>query len=62
MGITGLLVILDKQFLQVLEGPGSELNTLYEKIIRDSRHKNPKLISYTAIHDRHFKAVDCTYI
>ncbi len=55
LGITGLLAILDQKFLQVLEGPGPELNALYEKLMRDARHKNPKLISYDAIHDRHFK-------
>ena len=54
LGITGLLVILTKKFLQVLEGPGTELNSLYERIMRDSRHKNARLISYTPIHDRHF--------
>ena len=55
LGITGLLAILDHKFLQVLEGPGLELNALYEKLMRDARHKNPRLISYEAIHDRHFK-------
>ena len=54
LNITGLLVILTKKFLQVLEGPSVELNGLYEKIMRDSRHKNPRLISYMPIHNRHF--------
>lgn len=54
LGITGLLVILDKKFFQVLEGPATAMNTLYEKIMRDSRHKNPRLISYNPIHDRQF--------
>lgn len=53
-GITGLLVALDKKFFQVLEGPGAALNTLYEKIMRDPRHKNPRLLSYLPVHDRHF--------
>lgn len=53
-GITGLLVMLDNRFLQVLEGPGIEVNALYQKIARDSRHKNIRLISYTQIHQRHF--------
>jgi len=54
LGITGLLVILTKKFLQVLEGPSVELNSLYERIMRDSRHKNPRIISYVPIHNRHF--------
>lgn len=53
--ITGLLVILDKKFFQVLEGSSAALNTLYEKIMRDLRHKNPYLLSYTPIHERQFK-------
>ncbi len=55
LGITGLLLVLDKKFFQVLEGPSTEMNTLYEKIMRDLRHKNPNLLSYTQIHDRQFK-------
>ncbi|MCC6134164.1 MAG: BLUF domain-containing protein [Gammaproteobacteria bacterium] len=44
-----MLVILDKKFFQVLEGPGTALNALYEKIMWDLRHKNPKLLSYIEV-------------
>ncbi|NJM13585.1 MAG: BLUF domain-containing protein [Synechococcaceae cyanobacterium SM1_2_3] len=53
--ITGLLLMIGQKFLQVLEGSAAEVNSLYERILRDSRHKKIKLISYTPIHDRHFK-------
>jgi hypothetical protein len=53
-GITGLLVMASGIFLQVLEGPSDALNALYRKILRDTRHQNSRIVSYTAIHDRHF--------
>jgi hypothetical protein len=54
LGITGLLVMASGKFLQALEGPSDALNALYRKILRDSRHQNSRIVSYTAIHDRHF--------
>ena len=56
LNITGMLIMLNDRFLQVLEGPAHELNFLYEKIMQDRRHRNPHLLSYTAIHQRHFQA------
>lgn len=55
LGITGLLVLSDRYFLQVLEGPTSELSDLYGKILRDARHKNPRLLGYTPIHEQVFQ-------
>lgn len=52
--VTGLLVMASGKFLQVLEGSSDALNALYRKILQDSRHRNSRLLSYTAIHDRHF--------
>ena len=52
--ITGILIMSDRKFLQVLEGPADQLNNLYAIILQDSRHKNSQLLSYTAIHERHF--------
>ncbi|MBD3307535.1 hypothetical protein GF339_13985 [candidate division KSB3 bacterium] len=45
LGITGLLIMSDNKFLQVLEGPGKPLNTLYAKILHDSRHHDSQLLS-----------------
>ncbi len=53
-GITGLLVLSGDQFLQVLEGPSDAVNTLYSKLISDTRHHDLKLISYELIAERYF--------
>jgi Sensors of blue-light using FAD len=37
--VTGMLVYLNERFMQVLEGPESTVNRLYEKIQRDPQHK-----------------------
>ena len=38
-GITGLLLYCEEQFIQVLEGPRSTVEQLFEKIKADTRHK-----------------------
>lgn len=38
LDITGMLLFSDKSFFQVLEGPKSQVETLFEKISRDTRH------------------------
>ena len=52
--LTGMLVMISRKFLQVLEGPGEHLNDLYAKILRDSRHDNSRILSYLPISERHF--------
>jgi hypothetical protein len=37
--ITGILLYMDGDFIQVLEGEKETLITLYDKILKDSRHK-----------------------
>lgn len=37
-GITGLLVAGGGRYLQVIEGPGAAMETLFEKIRKDERH------------------------
>lgn len=54
--ITGLLVLSDRTFLQTLEGPSLELNALYEKIVQDTRHRRPRLLSFTPIAERQFQS------
>jgi hypothetical protein len=38
-GVTGILLHADGSFLQVLEGPGDEVDKLYALISRDPRHE-----------------------
>ena len=45
--ITGVLVTTATQFLQVMEGPSDNVNELYRKLQRDSRHERLRLIEYT---------------
>jgi hypothetical protein len=37
-GLTGLLVVCGRRFLQVLEGPGEVLSSAYARIKADPRH------------------------
>ena len=52
--ITGVLVITETHFLQVLEGPFEPLNATFERIARDTRHEGTQLISFTEIKERKF--------
>lgn len=38
VGVTGLLVVGGRRYLQVLEGPEAAVRTTYERIARDPRH------------------------
>lgn len=44
LDITGLLLYVDGNFMQGLEGPEAAVLGLYEQIRRDARHKNVKTI------------------
>jgi len=48
-GITGLLVLSGKRFLQVLEGPVGFVNQLFGKITADPRHSRVELLSYEQV-------------
>jgi len=53
-GITGVLVVTETHFLQVLEGEFEPLNATFERIARDTRHDKTQLISFTEINERKF--------
>lgn len=40
LGLTGMLLYKNGEFMQVLEGPEQAVRTLVEKISRDPRHNN----------------------
>ncbi|BDX08434.1 BLUF domain-containing protein [Planctobacterium marinum] len=52
--ITGLLLCNLHYFLQVLEGPKSELTNLYQTIAQDSRHQDVTKISESKVASRQF--------
>jgi len=54
-GITGALIYENNKFGQVIEGPEEAINTLWQKIQKDDRHKNVHLILSKPISERSFK-------
>lgn len=54
LGITGVLIFEDQRFGQVIEGPAHSIDRLWDKIQKDDRHKNVKLINRKTIERRSF--------
>jgi hypothetical protein len=54
LGITGVLCYGGEVYMQVLEGGRSAVNNLYNKIVRDSRHREVMLLLYEEIAERRF--------
>jgi hypothetical protein len=53
-GITGFLCVSGDIFIQVLEGGRDEVCELFNRIIRDERHTNVRLLAYEEIRQRKF--------
>ena len=53
-GITGILCYGGGIFLQAIEGGRAAVNTLYNQIVSDPRHKDVVLLHYEEIAQRHF--------
>ncbi|MFZ9154310.1 MAG: BLUF domain-containing protein [Polynucleobacter sp.] len=60
--VTGLLVYVDGNFLQVLEGEQEVVTALLEKISKDRRHKDVKVVYKTSIENRTFNSWQMAYI
>ena len=54
LGITGVLCLSDRVFLQVLEGGRSAVNQLYARILKDPRHTDVEILHYEEIQERRF--------
>ena len=54
MGVTGALIFENNRFGQVIEGPRIQIENLWEKIQKDTRHKNIRLIESKPIEHRSF--------
>ena len=54
LGITGMLLYIDGNFLQVLEGPEPQVRELFRNIERDRRHKGVILLVQEAADERAF--------
>ena len=55
-GISGCLLIGSNSYLQLLEGPDSEVKKLYSKIEMDSRHKKVKKLFEQHIEEKLFSS------
>jgi len=53
-GVTGVLCFSGDIFLQVLEGGRTQVSTLYNRIVQDTRHANVVLLTYEEIEERRF--------
>jgi hypothetical protein len=53
-GITGMLCFAGDVFVQILEGGRDEVCELYNRIARDERHTQVRLLSYEEIGKREF--------
>jgi hypothetical protein len=52
--ITGALIYENNRFGQVIEGTEKDIELLWQKIQKDNRHKNVRLIARKLINDRSF--------
>ena len=52
--LTGMLLYCEGSFVQVLEGDGKDLNSTYQKILEDPRHKGIIEIAQGTIEKRNF--------
>lgn len=55
LGVTGLLLHKDGNFLQVLEGEEQTVRTLFEEIRRDPRHRRVACVLEETVEERDFK-------
>ena len=53
-GITGMLCYGGDVYMQVLEGGREAVNELYNKIVRDERHRDIALLHYQEVAERKF--------
>ena len=60
--VTGLLVYVDGNFLQVLEGEQEVVSALLEKISKDCRHEDVKVVYKTSIENRTFNSWQMAYV
>jgi len=54
LAITGLLLLIQGKFVQYIEGPKSEINSVYESIKVDPRHNELLLLDSGEIEERQF--------
>ena len=58
-GVTGVLLASRSHFMQVLEGNFEDVNAVFRRIVRDTRHEDLSIIAFTIIDARLFGAWAC---
>jgi hypothetical protein len=53
-GVTGLLLVHQRHFMQVLEGPAEAVTATYERILKDERHTDVRLLGVNRSERRAF--------
>ncbi len=62
LGVTGMLLFADGQFLQCLEGPGESVARLWEAIRNDPRHREVELVDHNPAAVRLFGDWDMKFV
>jgi hypothetical protein len=55
LDVSGILLLIDRSFFQILEGTAEAVEPLYEKIARDRRHKRVVRLLAEPIDERDFR-------
>lgn len=53
-GVTGMLLYIDRGFLQVLEGPPDGVEQIYTRILTDKRHTEQRILTDETVDARLF--------
>jgi hypothetical protein len=61
LGITGVLVYSDGNFMQVIEGPDLVTHALYDRIKIDDRHRDVTTVNIQALEARVFQGWSMAY-
>lgn len=61
-GITGVLVLVEGAFLQILEGEKDDILSLMERIERDPRHRGIKVFYEEEVDERAFASWSMAYL
>lgn len=62
LDVTGMLFFGNGYFLQCLEGPRANVNTIYHKILRDQRHADIHILEFKEIATRYFADWTMKYV
>lgn len=56
LDVTGALYFDGRQFVQVIEGPGDAIDTLWARLLADPRHCDLRMLARAPLRDRRFPA------